>query len=79
MFTNHNSIQYVLTQKTLNLQQKRLLELLNDYDTSILYHPGKANVVANALIQMSMDSVAYVPDGKKELVQYVHILAWLGV
>ncbi|KAH0776452.1 hypothetical protein KY290_007863 [Solanum tuberosum] len=49
IFTNHKSLQYVLTQKELNLRQRRWLELLNDYDLSILYHPGKANVVADSL------------------------------
>jgi len=66
-------------QKDLNLQQKRWLELLKDYDMSVLYHPGKANVVADALSRLSMGSVAYVEDEKKELVHEVHRLARLGV
>ncbi|GJX01611.1 putative reverse transcriptase domain-containing protein [Tanacetum coccineum] len=36
-------------QKELNMRQRRWLELLSDYDCEICYHPGKANVVANAL------------------------------
>ncbi|WMV41066.1 hypothetical protein MTR67_034451, partial [Solanum verrucosum] len=43
------SLQYVFTQKGLNLRQRRWLELLKDYDMTVLYHPGKANVVADAL------------------------------
>ncbi|WMV28751.1 hypothetical protein MTR67_022136 [Solanum verrucosum] len=39
IFTDHKSLQYVLTQKKLNLRQRRWLELLKDYDVSILYHP----------------------------------------
>ncbi|WMV50916.1 hypothetical protein MTR67_044301, partial [Solanum verrucosum] len=39
----------VLTQCDLNLRQRKWLELLKDYDMSVLYHPGKANVVADAL------------------------------
>ncbi|KAI3687208.1 hypothetical protein L1987_80902 [Smallanthus sonchifolius] len=31
------------------MRQRRWLELLKDYDCEILYHPGKANVVADAL------------------------------
>src|SRR5688572_8250990 len=46
---------------------------------SVLYHPGKANVVANALSRMSMGSVAHVDEDKKELVKEVHRLARLGV
>ena len=73
IFTDHKSFQYVVTQKELNLQQ--VVELLKDYNTSILYHPRKANLVADALSWMSMGSVAHVPSNKKELVKYVHRLA----
>ena len=49
IFTDHKSLKYLLTQKDLNLRQRRWLELLKDYDCIIYYHPGKANVVADAL------------------------------
>ncbi|GJV67846.1 putative reverse transcriptase domain-containing protein [Tanacetum coccineum] len=49
MFTDHKSLQHILDQKELNMRQRRWLELLNDYDCEIHYHPGKANVVADAL------------------------------
>ncbi|GJS01906.1 putative reverse transcriptase domain-containing protein [Tanacetum coccineum] len=49
VFTDHKSIQHILNQKELNMRQCRWLELLNDYDCEIRYHPGKANVVADAL------------------------------
>nr|GEX74085.1 putative reverse transcriptase domain-containing protein [Tanacetum cinerariifolium] len=49
VFTNHKSLQYILNQKELKLRQRRWIELLNDYDCETRYHPGKANVVANAL------------------------------
>jgi len=49
VFTDHKSLQYVLDQKELNMRQRRWLELLSDYDCEIKYHPGKANVVADAL------------------------------
>ena len=52
---------------------------MKDYDISVLYHPGKANVVADALSRLSMGSVAHVEDGKKKLAQEVHQLARLGV
>ncbi|GJZ95703.1 putative reverse transcriptase domain-containing protein [Tanacetum coccineum] len=38
-----------IDQKELNMRQRRWLELLSDYDCEIRYHPGKANVVADAL------------------------------
>ncbi|WMV58021.1 hypothetical protein MTR67_051406 [Solanum verrucosum] len=57
--TDHKSLHYVFTQKELNLRQMRWLELLKDYDMSILYHPGKSNVVVDALSRLSMGSTAH--------------------
>ncbi|GJU60008.1 putative reverse transcriptase domain-containing protein [Tanacetum coccineum] len=51
VYTNHKSLQYILDQKELNMKQHRWIELLCDYDCEIRYHPGKANVVADALSQ----------------------------
>ena len=64
-YTDHKSLQYVFTQKELNLNQRRWLELLKDYDMSILYNPGKAYMVADALSRMTMGSVSHVEEGKK--------------
>ncbi|GKF94349.1 putative reverse transcriptase domain-containing protein [Tanacetum coccineum] len=51
VFTDHKSLQHNLDQKELelNMRQRRWLELISDYDYDIRYHPGKANVVADAL------------------------------
>ena len=49
VLTDHKSLKYVFTQKELNNRQRRWMELLEDYDCTIQYHPGKANVVADAL------------------------------
>jgi hypothetical protein len=49
VFTDHKSLKYIFTQKDLNMRQRRWLELIKDYDLSLQYHPGKANVVADAL------------------------------
>ncbi|GJZ30333.1 putative reverse transcriptase domain-containing protein [Tanacetum coccineum] len=49
VFTDHKSLQHILDQKELNMRQRRWLELLSDYDCDIRYHPGKANVVVDAL------------------------------
>ncbi|GKF42169.1 putative reverse transcriptase domain-containing protein, partial [Tanacetum coccineum] len=51
VFIDHKSLQHILDQKELNMRQRRWLELLSDYDCNIRYHPGKANVVADALIR----------------------------
>nr|GEZ40946.1 putative reverse transcriptase domain-containing protein [Tanacetum cinerariifolium] len=49
VFIDHKSLKHILNQKDLNMRQRRWLELLSDYDCEIRYHPGKANVVADAL------------------------------
>ncbi|XP_073354657.1 uncharacterized protein [Aegilops tauschii subsp. strangulata] len=49
IYTDHKSLKYIFTQPELNLRQRRWLELVKDYDVGIHYHPGKANVVADAL------------------------------
>nr|GEV95215.1 putative reverse transcriptase domain-containing protein [Tanacetum cinerariifolium] len=49
VFTDHKSLQHILDQKELNMRQRCWLKLLSDYDCEIRYHPGKANVVADAL------------------------------
>ncbi|GJW70199.1 retrovirus-related pol polyprotein from transposon 17.6 [Tanacetum coccineum] len=49
VFADHKSLQHILDQKELNMRQRRWLELLADYDYEIRYHPGKENVVADAL------------------------------
>ena len=79
VFTDHKCLQYEFTQKDLNLLQRRWLEFLKDYDMSVHYHPRKANVVADALSRLSMGSVAYVEEKRKELVKHAHRLARLGV
>nr|GEU39543.1 putative reverse transcriptase domain-containing protein [Tanacetum cinerariifolium] len=49
VFTDHKSFQHILNQKELNMRQRCWLELLSDYEHEIRYHPGKANMVADAL------------------------------
>jgi hypothetical protein len=49
IYSDHKSLKYIFTQNDLNLRQRRWLELIKDYDLGINYHPGKANVVADAL------------------------------
>ncbi|WOG86435.1 hypothetical protein DCAR_0205639 [Daucus carota subsp. sativus] len=49
IFTDHKSLKYLMSQKELNMRQRRWVELLKDYDCTLEYHPGKANIVADAL------------------------------
>ncbi|GJZ74986.1 putative reverse transcriptase domain-containing protein, partial [Tanacetum coccineum] len=55
VFMDHKSLQYILDQKELNMRQRRWIELLSDYNCEIRYHPGKANVVADALSWKEME------------------------
>ena len=60
IYTDHQSLKYLFTQKDLNLRQRRWMELIKDYDCTIHYHPGKANVVADALSRKSTGTMAYL-------------------
>ncbi|GJX99876.1 putative reverse transcriptase domain-containing protein [Tanacetum coccineum] len=61
MFTDHKSLQHILDQKELNMRQHKWLELLSDYDCEIRYHPGKANVVANAFTRKEWNKPLRLP------------------
>lgn len=49
VFSDHKSLKYLFDQKELNMRQRRWMEFINDYEFQLMYHPGKANVVADAL------------------------------
>jgi hypothetical protein len=53
MYIDHKSLKYIFTQAHLNMRQRRWLELIKDCDLEVHYHPGKANVVADALSRKS--------------------------
>ncbi|KAL6332309.1 hypothetical protein AAG906_004872 [Vitis piasezkii] len=62
IFTNHNILKYLFSQKELNMRQRRWIELLKDYDCIIQYHLGKMNVVADALSRKSVVKRGSKPD-----------------
>ena len=49
IYTDHKSLKYLMHHPNLNMRQRRWLDVVKDYDCETLYHPGKANVVADAL------------------------------
>jgi hypothetical protein len=49
IFTDQKSLKYIFTKADLNMCLRRWLELIKDYDLEVQYHPGKANVVVDAL------------------------------
>ncbi|KAH9722972.1 Endonuclease [Citrus sinensis] len=69
IFTDHKSLKYLFTQKELNLRQRRWLELVKDFDCSINYHLGKANVVADALSRKSSGCMAHLITMQSPLVK----------
>ncbi|KAI3720372.1 hypothetical protein L6452_21288 [Arctium lappa] len=68
LFTDHKSLKYIFDQKELNMRQRRWLEILKDYDCELLYHPGKANVVADALSRKSYGGESKVTFAKIEVI-----------
>ena len=79
IYTDHKSLKYIFEQKDLNLRQRRWMELLKDYDCTILYHPGKANVVADALSRKSMGSLAHIAEIRRPIVKEFQNLVARGV
>jgi hypothetical protein len=69
VYTDHKGLKYIFTQKDLNLWQRRWLELIKDYDMEIHYHPGKANLVADALSQKEHVRAAIVTQLPDELAE----------
>ena len=69
VYTDHKSLKYIFTQKDLNLRQRRLLELIKDYDMKLHYHPGKANVVVDALSRKSYANILESKGLPKELAE----------
>jgi hypothetical protein len=67
VYTDHKILKYIFTQKDLNLTQCRWLELIKDYDLEIHYHPGKANLVADALSRKEHVHAAIVTQLPHEL------------
>src|SRR5438105_3958051 len=53
IYMDHKSLKYIFTQSELNMRQRRWLELIKDYNLEVHYHPGKANVIADALSRKS--------------------------
>ena len=76
IFTDHKSFQYIFTQKELNLRHKRWLEWIKDYDCTIEYHPGKANVVADALSRWPESSLSHM---RSDYLPFLVDLRALGV
>jgi hypothetical protein len=67
IYSDHKSFKYIFTQDDLNLRQRRWLELIKDYDLGINYHPGKANVVVDALSRKKYYNTSFARTMQPEL------------
>jgi hypothetical protein len=79
IFIDHKSLKYIFQQRDLNLRQRRWMELLKNYDCTIQYHSGKANVVADALSRKSSGSLAHIQEVRRPLIRELHKLVDEGV
>ena len=71
VFSDHKSLKYIFTQWDLNTRQRRWMKYLEDYDFTLHYHPGKANVVANALRRKSRGALASVASREWQMLKTV--------
>ncbi|KAF8045480.1 hypothetical protein N665_4833s0001 [Sinapis alba] len=77
--TDHKSLKYIFTQTELNLRQRRWMEFVADYDLYIAYHPGKANLVADALSRRRAEVLAERETGElEEMVRSLHLNTLAG-
>ena len=71
VFSNHKSLKYIFTQRDLNMRQRGWMEFLEDYDFTLHYHPGKANVVADALSRKSQEVLASIASQEWQMLEIV--------
>ena len=71
VYSYHKSLKYIFTQRDLNMRQRRWMEFLEDYDITLHYHPGKANVVADALSQKSRGVLASIASREWRMLETV--------
>jgi hypothetical protein len=76
--SDHKSLKYIFTKNDLNLQPRRWLELIKDYDLGINYHPRKANVVVDALTRKKYCNVTFARRMQPELRREIKYL-FLGM
>ncbi|WVZ80310.1 hypothetical protein U9M48_027800 [Paspalum notatum var. saurae] len=73
IYTDHKSLKYIFTQNELNMRQRRWLELIKDYDLEIHYHPGKANVVADALSRKKIRNHRKTDEKIREIREHIKL------
>ena len=71
VYSDYKSLKYIFTQRDLNMRQRRWMEFLEDYDFTLHYHPGKANVVADALSRKSRGALASIASREWRMLETV--------
>ena len=71
VYSDHKSLKYIFTQQDLNMRQRRWMEFLEDYDFTLHYHPGKANVVVDALSRKSRGEFASIASREWRMLETV--------
>ena len=71
VYSDHKSLKYIVTQRDLNMRQHRWMEFLEDYDFTLHYHPGKANVVVDALSRKSRGVLASIASREWRMLETV--------
>jgi hypothetical protein len=79
IFTDQKSLKYIFTQTDLNMRQRRWLELIMDYDLEVHYHPGKANLVANALSHKAHCNYLHAVNLTGRNPALVYLLTWPSI
>lgn len=73
VLSDHKSLKYLFDHKDLNMRQRRWMEFLKDYDFELQYHPGKANVVADALSRKTLHVSAMMLKEEELINQFVDL------
>ena len=71
VYSDHKSLKYIFTQWDLNMRQRRWMEFLEDYEFTLYYHPGKENVVADALSRKSRGVLASIASREWRMLETV--------
>ena len=71
MYSDHKILRYIFMQRDLNMRQRRWMEFLEHYDFNLHYHPGKANMVVDALSRKSRGALASIPIREWQMLETV--------
>ena len=71
VYSDHKILRYIFTRRDLNMKQHKWMEFLEDYDFTLHYHPGKANVVVDALSQKSRGALASIASREWQMLETV--------